>query len=163
MTEKHELMGGKLHRLSPGKQRLLAMLNLYGGKELACLHERGEPCPCERLRPGLVSWNSWAKAVQACLRSARRSSRPPNCSLHEYEIITAGERNPQYVESFRDRLRVHLLPFFGNKLVSEITPGLVQEYRIHRTTSRLDKKTGEPMRPARSTIHHGDRHIAPSA
>ena len=50
-------------------------------------------------------------------------------------------------------LRVHLLPFFGDKLVSEITPGLVQEYRIHRMTSRMDKKTGQPKRPARGTLH----------
>ncbi|MBA3898294.1 MAG: site-specific integrase, partial [Sphingomonadaceae bacterium] len=37
---------------------------------------------------------------------------------------------------------------------SEITPGLVQEYRVHRTTSRLDKKTGIPKRPSRTTMHH---------
>jgi integrase len=36
----------------------------------------------------------------------------------------------------------------------DITPGLVQEYRIHRATSRKDPKTGEPLRPARSTLHH---------
>ena len=45
-----------------------------------------------------------------------------------------------------------MLSFFGHKLVSEITPGLVQEYRIHRMTSRVDEKTGEPKRPARATI-----------
>lgn len=38
--------------------------------------------------------------------------------------------------------------------MSEIIPGLVQEYRIWRATSRKDKKTGEPKRPARSTLHH---------
>ena len=71
---------------------------------------------------------------------------------HEYEIITSGERSPQYVRIIHGQLRVHLLPFFGHKLVSEITPGLVQEYRIHRMTSRVDEKTGEPKRPARATI-----------
>lgn len=74
--------------------------------------------------------------------------------VHEYEIITNGERSPQYVAQKSEKLNVHLLPFFGEKVLSEITPGLVQEYRIHRATSRKDKKTGEPMRPARSTIHH---------
>jgi len=73
--------------------------------------------------------------------------------LHEYEIITAGERSAKYVETVEIRLRVHLLPFFGNRLLSEITPGLVQEYRIHRATSRTDKKTGEPKRPSRSSLH----------
>jgi hypothetical protein len=46
------------------------------------------------------------------------------------------------------------LPFFGDKLLSEVTPGLVQQYRIHRATSRKDKKTGEPLRPARFTLLH---------
>ena len=74
--------------------------------------------------------------------------------VNEYEIITQGERNKEYAESHAMRLRVHLLPFFGNKVVGEITPGLVQEYRVHRTTSRLDKKTGVPKRPSRTTMHH---------
>ncbi|MEI9904933.1 MAG: hypothetical protein WDN06_13910 [Asticcacaulis sp.] len=51
------------------------------------------------------------------------------------------------------KLRFHLISFFGNKLVTEITPGLVQEYRMHRMTSRKDKKTGLPLRPAHSTLH----------
>ena len=72
--------------------------------------------------------------------------------LPEYEIITAGERSPKYVALVGDRLRVHLLPFFGDKALSEITPGLVQDYRIHRMTSRKHPKTGEPLRPARNTL-----------
>jgi len=72
--------------------------------------------------------------------------------LSEYTIITEGERNVKYVEGHGIRLRVHLLPFFGDKMVEEITPGLVQEYRVHRMTSRKDKE-GNPMRPSRSTLH----------
>jgi Phage integrase, N-terminal SAM-like domain len=56
--------------------------------------------------------------------------------LREFEVLTAGERSPIYVQGHKNRLRVHLLPFFGTKALSEITPGLVQEYRIHRTTSK---------------------------
>ncbi len=70
--------------------------------------------------------------------------------LAEYTVITEGERNAKYVEGHGIRLRVHLLPFFGDKMVEEITPGLVQEFRTHRMTSRLDKD-GNPKRPARST------------
>lgn len=74
--------------------------------------------------------------------------------LREYEVITQGERSPRYVAQKDEKLRVHLLPFFGDKVVSEITPGLVQDYRVHRATSRVNKVTGDVMRPARSTIHH---------
>ncbi|HTW36408.1 MAG TPA: hypothetical protein VMD53_17435, partial [Rhizomicrobium sp.] len=72
----------------------------------------------------------------------------------EYQALTAGERNPRYVDSMQDRLRVHLLPFFGNTPVSQITSGMVQDYRVHRMTSRKDPHTGEIRRPARSTLHH---------
>ena len=77
--------------------------------------------------------------------------------LREYEVITQGERSPLYVAQKGEKLRVHLLPFFGDKVVSEITPGLVQEYRVHRATSRkrkMEDGTEVVMRPARSTIHH---------
>lgn len=71
----------------------------------------------------------------------------------EYQVITQGQRNPKYVETQDIRLRVHLLPYFGDMVLSEITAGTVQEYRVHRATSRLDKKTGKPLLPSRSTIH----------
>jgi len=68
--------------------------------------------------------------------------------LKEYEIITEGQRSPRWVEGHGIRLRVHLLPFFGEFGVSEVTAGKLQEYRMHRmTTSRTGKA------PARSTIH----------
>lgn len=66
----------------------------------------------------------------------------------EYEIITEGQRSPTYMQTMRDRLRVHLIPFFGNMGLSEITPGQVQEYRIYRNEN---SKTGKPL--AHSTIH----------
>ena len=38
-------------------------------------------------------------------------------------------------------------------VLSEITPGRVQEYRMQRTSKRKDRRTGEQKRPARNTIH----------
>ena len=72
--------------------------------------------------------------------------------IPEYEALTQGERNPDYVKSHGDRLRVHLLPYFGAKPLTAITAQTVQDYRVHRMTSRKHPKTGEPMRPARTTI-----------
>jgi len=72
----------------------------------------------------------------------------------EFEVITLGERNAGYVASKSDIIRVHLLPFFGDTALADITAGKVQEYRAHRQTSRLDPKTGKPKKPARATLHH---------
>lgn len=69
--------------------------------------------------------------------------------LVEYPIITAGERNQAYSDGKGRIVRVHLMPFFGDKLLSEITSGLVQEYRLQRMQNT--ERTGKP--PARSTIH----------
>jgi integrase len=88
--------------------------------------------------------------------------------LREYDIITEGHRNRVYVEGHHTRLRLHLLPFFGTKTLSEITPGLVQEYRIHRrekgvaprgkpradNTTNQQKIVAKPVKvPARNTMH----------
>lgn len=72
----------------------------------------------------------------------------------EYKVMTQGQRNEQYVEQKSNHIRVHLLPFFGrDRPVNEVTAGLIQEYRVHRQTSRKSLKTGEVQRPARSTLH----------
>jgi integrase len=71
----------------------------------------------------------------------------------EFEVITLGERNAEYVRQKSDHVRVHLLPFFGKFALQDITAGTVQEYRVHRQTSRIDPKTGKPKKPARATLH----------
>lgn len=75
----------------------------------------------------------------------------------EYAALVAGERNAEYVKSHGDRLRVHLTPFFGEKPVAVINTQMVQDYRVHRMTSRKRKRADgveEIMRPSRSTMHH---------
>lgn len=38
------------------------------------------------------------------------------------------------MQGHKDRIRLHLLPYFGKKSVSQITSGVVQQYRMHRMT-----------------------------
>lgn len=68
----------------------------------------------------------------------------------EYEVITEGERSPKWVQGHQIRLRLHLLPFFGKLGLSAVTPGTVQDYRVHRIETTTARK-GKP--PARSTLH----------
>ena len=81
--------------------------------------------------------------------------------LAEYSVITEGERSQRWTEGHEIRLRVHLLPFFGDLGLSKVTPGKVQDYRIHRMTSRLSpnpaSRSNRPLKdkpPARSTLHN---------
>jgi integrase len=82
--------------------------------------------------------------------------------IDEFEVITQGQRSPIYVKGHKDRIKNHLNPFFGDKVLSEITPGMVQDYRIHRMKTgkaRSVQMTAAPngevphKPPARSTLH----------
>ena len=72
----------------------------------------------------------------------------------EYEVITEGQRSARWTEGHKARLRIHLRPFFGKLGLSEVTPGKVQEYRVHRMTvnpqahppdSKSNRKPKEPL------------------
>ena len=52
----------------------------------------------------------------------------------EYEATTRGHRSPKWVQGHKDRIRLHLLPFFGDMHVGDITSGTAQQYRAHRLT-----------------------------
>jgi hypothetical protein len=45
------------------------------------------------------------------------------------------------------RLKAHLLPFFGDKVLPEITPGHVQQYRVHRMTARRPRPIKRELKP----------------
>lgn len=153
MPEHHELMGGKLHvyrRENSGNWQCSTYLAgknwRVSTKEESLAHAK------DFAEDWYLGLKGKSRAGQ--LKVGKTFQQAAEQFLHEYEVITQGERSPLYVEIMKLKLRVHLLPFFGDKVLSEITPGLVQEYRIHRATSRKDSKTGEPLRPARSTLHH---------
>jgi integrase len=101
------------------------------------------------------------------LRSGKTFAQAAKKFEEEYEAITHGHRSPKWVQGHKDRIRLHLLPYFGSKVVSEITSGVAQEYRVHRMTE--PKNDGQPPKsadgdgeakqkpwqpPARNTIHN---------
>ena len=90
--------------------------------------------------------------------------------MDEFETITEGQRSPVYVDAHKFRIKNHLTPFFGNMVLSEITAGKIQDFRIHRMKtgmSRVDQlmkakalrqkdgpqKFERQKPPARSTLH----------
>ncbi len=69
--------------------------------------------------------------------------------ISEYGVITEGQRNKEWAKSHEMRIKVHLMPFFGDKPLSTISAGLVQEYRVER-----NKNGYKGRKPSRSTLHH---------
>src|SRR5579863_310543 len=149
MAEDHTILGGKVHVYKrdnssywqcssyiAGRNRRISTKedSLSRAKEIAedwYLQLRG------KLRTGEI------KTEKTFLEASEQFMR-------EYEIITQGQRSKVYVRGHHLRMRVHLVPFFGKMGLSEITPGTVQEYRIHRLQEAV-AKFGKP--PGRSTIH----------
>lgn len=52
--------------------------------------------------------------------------------LREYAAMTAGERNEEYTLSKERILRLYILPFMGDRPISSVNAGLIQEYRLYR-------------------------------
>lgn len=153
MAETHDLIGGKLHVYKRENSRFWQCSTFLAGRNHRTSTKE------ESLSQAKDIAEDWylglkGKARAGELKHGKTFKFAAEQFQREYEALTAGERNPRYVKSHELRLRVHLLPFFGAKVLSEITPGLVQEYRVHRATSRRHPKTDEPLRPSRSTLHH---------
>jgi integrase len=152
MAANHELMGGKLHVYKrPGSTVWQCSTYLDGRNWRVSTKE-------DSIEHAKDFAEDWYLSLKGKLRAGELKSGKTfkYAAAHfekEYEAITLGERSPQYVEGLKLSIRVHLMPFFGHKTLAEITPGLVQQYRVHRMTSRKNPKTGEAMRPSRSTLH----------
>ena len=82
--------------------------------------------------------------------------------MKEYSVLTEGQRSPRWVQGHEIRLRIHLLPFFGDLPISKVDSGRIQEYRVMRMTPKKDKnplaKDNRPHEegksPAPKTLHN---------
>jgi integrase len=150
MPEKHTILGGKVHVYRRDNSSLWQCSTYLAGKNRRLSTKED----------GLAKAKDFAEDWYLELRGKARSGEIRNEKTfreaaaqfeREYQIITQGQRNAIYVKGHSTRLRLHLVPFFGNMGLSEITPGQVQEYRIHRHEEGM-KERGKP--PARNTMHH---------
>ena len=155
MAEQHQLMGGKLHVYKRENSRnWQCSTYLSGRNRRISTKEDG----LSRAKDFAEDWYLELRGKQraGALRDGRTFREAATQFEREYEVITLGERNPRYVQRHKDILRLHLLPFFGHMVLGEITPGQVQEYRIHRAqnpTVRPGRNGEDAKPPSRSTLH----------
>lgn len=79
--------------------------------------------------------------------------------LEDYKASVEGQRSAAWVKGHEGRLRLHLLPFFGDMPLQQINSGRADDYRTHRAQQKIVRphptekgKTIEKS-PALSTIH----------
>lgn len=158
-------LGGRNHRASTRQNRI--DLALAVAREWALDRLAEDRLTRRGLTAGPVAQAAppQAAVVPAPKRDHKTFRQAADAFLTEYQVLTAGERSPRYVARKAEHLRVHLLPFFGDRPLPEVSAGLIQEYRVHR----LKPRTQEPKvrrlpdgklqrvrpskRPARSTLH----------
>jgi integrase len=149
MPEKHTILGGKVHVYRRDNSSLWQCSTYLAGKNRRVSSKE------DGLAKAKDFAEDWYLGLRGKVRNGEITSEKTFREAavqfeREYQIITEGQRNAEYVQGHSTRLRVHLVPFFGNMGLSEITPGQVQEYRIHRHEEAV-KEYGKP--PARSTMH----------
>ncbi|HUD49748.1 MAG TPA: hypothetical protein VMR33_23175 [Candidatus Baltobacteraceae bacterium] len=145
----HELMGGRLHVYKRENSRFWQCSTYLGGRN------RRTSTKEEGIAQAKDFAEDWylelkGKHKRGELRDGKTFAEAAKQFVREYQIITEGQRNAVYVKNVFRRLDNHLLPFFGDMLLSEITPGQVQEYRIARREKTVEEH-GKP--PARNTMH----------
>jgi len=149
MPEKHTILGGKVHVYRRDNSSRWQCATYLAGKN------RRVSTKEDSLGKAKDFAEDWylelrGKARNGEIRDEKTFREAAVQFEREYQIITEGQRNAEYVVGHSTRLRLHLVPFFGDMGLSEITPGQIQEYRIHRHEEAV-KEYGKP--PARSTMH----------
>lgn len=145
----HSIMGGKVHVYRRDNSRFWQCATYLAGKNhristkeesLALAKEIAEDWYLE-LR---------GKHRRGEIKNEKTFAEAAEKFFAEYEVITQGHRSETYVRDHKRRLDVHLVPFFGKLGLSEVTPGKLQEYRIHRHHKSMERWNRPP---ARNTIH----------
>jgi hypothetical protein len=146
--EHHTLMGGKLHIYKrPNSSHWQCSTYLAGKNRRKSTKEDSLSHAKDIAEDWYLELRGKSRAGQLAIGKTFREAAA--LFLSEYPVITQGQRNPAYVQAHRDRLRIYLIPFFGDMVASTITSGTGQEYRVHR----LQNPRKEGMPPARSTLH----------
>ena len=155
MAARHEILGGKVQLYKRPDARFWQCSTSIGGKQHRSSTKKEELSQAEdaaedwylELR-GKFKRGELGELV--AVNAEKTFQDAAEQVLREFPIITEGQRNEIYVKGHERRLRNYLIPFMGKKPLSEVTGGLVQEYRIHRI-EKSKEKWGKP--PARSTMH----------
>lgn len=154
-----DLLGGKVQIYQRGNSRFWQARASVGNRQ------RQFSTKEETKEQASKAAEDWYLTLQGKLRAGVLESGPTfkkaaDQFIKEYGVITEGERSEKWAESHAIRLRVHLTPFFSDLLLNKVTPGKVQEYRVHRMTSYNEpnpqsKSQHKPRTrpPARSTLH----------
>ena len=147
MTEKHTILGGKVHVYKREESPIWQCSTYLKGKNRRVSTKEAS---LAKAKDFAEDWflEMRGKSSRGEISGEKTFRQAADKFTHEYEVMTDGERNAKYVQDHQARLRNHLIPYFGKMGLSEITAGAVQNYRIFRLKGDENYKP-----PSRSTMH----------
>jgi integrase len=149
MSEHHTILGGKVHVYRRPNSSSWQCASYLAGKN------RRTTTKEDSLSKAKEVAEDWYLQLRGKLRDGELKRgklfrEAGKLYLREFDIITQGERSPTYARGQHARTDGHLIPFFGNMVLPEITSGKVNEYRI----SRLEESKAQRGKPlAHNTMH----------
>ena len=119
MPEKHTILGGKVHVYRRENSGVWQCSTYLAGKNRRVSTKEDS---LAKAKDFAEDWylELHGKFRRGELKSEKTFKDAAAQFEREYEIITQGDRNSQYVEGHKRRLRIHLVPFFGAKGLSEV-------------------------------------------
>ncbi|HEY1723293.1 MAG TPA: site-specific integrase [Magnetospirillaceae bacterium] len=146
---RHDILGGKVQIYRRDETRHWQCSASINGRQLRVTTKH------ESLELAKDFAEDWylelrGKLKRGELNSGKTFKEAADRFLHEYNVITRGQRSPRMIEQYKSKIDLYLNPFFGKKWLSEITPALVQDYRIERHEKM--KGRGDKA-PSVSTMH----------
>ncbi len=121
-TSKHTLMGGKLHVYKRENSEFWQCSTYLGGKNRRVSTKENS---LAKAKDFAEDWylELFGKHRRGEIKDEKTFKQAAEQFLREYEIITEGHRNKEYTKGHSRRLKAHLIPFFGEMGLSEITAG----------------------------------------
>ncbi len=123
MSEQHQLMGGKLHLYKrPGSTSWQCSTYLSGRNHRVSTKE-------DSLSRAKEFAEDWYLELRGKLRSGELRNpgitfrKAADGFIHEFETLMQGQRSASYIKNMKLRMNAHVLPFFGDLLVNQITAG----------------------------------------
>ncbi len=149
MSEHHTILGGKVHVYRRPNSSSWQCASYLAGKN------RRTTTKEDSLSKAKEVAEDWYLQLRGKLRDGELKGgklfrEAGKLYLREFDIITQGERSPTYARGQHARTDGHLIPFFGNMVLPEITSGKVNEYRIRRL-EQSNALRGKPL--AHNTMH----------
>ena len=112
MTEKHSILGGKVHVYKRPESPIWQCSAYLEGRNR---RKSTKESSLSRAKEVAEDWYLELRAKKSAgeLLSERTFSQAAERFQKEYEVMTEGERNEVHVKSHYARLRNHLIPYFG--------------------------------------------------